>query len=156
MVDSKYTEMVNLDKKIAMSIPADQVKALQKAYRKAEKGGSSEVEAMSMSMEKIGLPEMVQEKVLMMNQSKEDIRGSIVASIADTFDQEQSDAFATAMAAKMEMMGEKMADKEMMDKEEMTDKEEMADEGMKDKEMTGEKEMTSKEKMMDKETTAAK
>lgn len=160
MVDSKYPQMVQLDNQIASSIPSDQVKALQKAYRKAEKSGNSEVEAMSMSMAKIGLSQMVQEKVLMMNQSKEDIRESIIVSIAKTFDQDQRVAFAAAIAAKKEMMGEEMADKEMAGEGEMMDKEAMADEemmgkGMKDKAMTDEKDMSSVKKMMDKEMVTA-
>lgn len=144
MVDSKYPQMVQFDKQIARSIPEEEVKALQRAYRKAEKGGSSETEAMSISMEKIGLPEMVQKKVMMMNQSKEDLRNEIVASLVESFDQEQQAAFASAMAAK----------KEMMDKD-MADEKEMSDEGMKDKEMAGEKEMSGKEEMPIKEEMTA-
>ena len=165
MVDTKYPEMVQLDNQIARSIPEDQVKALQRAFRNAKKDGSSEVEAMSMSMVKIGLPEMVQEKVLMMNQSKEEIRVSILLSVAETFDEEQHEAFSASLAAKEKMMGEEMADKEMAGEKEMMDKEmngekEMADKEMMDKEMSdgekvGEKEMSAKEKMMDKEMAAA-
>jgi len=170
MVDSKYPEMVRLDKQIANAIPEDQVKSLQRAFRNAKKDGSSEVEAMSMSMGKIGLPEMVQEKVLMMNQSKEEIRESILISIVETFDQEQQDAFlasmeAKEMEAKKEMMGEEeMADKkmdgdkEMMD-EEMTDKTMDGDgekEAMSDKEMAGEKEAMTDKEMMSKEMASAK
>ena len=119
MVDQKYPEMVQIDNKIARSIPEDQVKALQRAFRNAKKDGSSEVEAMSMSMQKIGLPESLQEKVLMMNQSKEDIREAIRVSVVETFDEEQKKAFAAAMAEKNEMM----AKEEMASKEEMTSKE---------------------------------
>jgi len=165
MVDSKYPEMVRLDKQIANAIPEDQVKSLQRAFRNAKKDGSSEVEAMSMSM-----AEMVQEKVLMMNQSKEEIRESILISIVETFDQEQQDAFlasmeAKEMEAKKEMMGEEeMADKkmdgdkEMMD-EEMTDKTMDGDgekEAMSDKEMAGEKEAMTDKEMMSKEMASAK
>ena len=89
---------------------------------------------MSMSMVKIGLPEMVQEKVLMMNQSKEEIRVSILLSVAETFDEEQHEAFSASLAAKEKMMGEEMAGEK-----------EMTDEEMADKEMTGEKEMEDKE-----------
>ena len=163
--------MVQLDNQIARSIPEDQVKALQRAFRNAKKDGSSEVEAMSMSMVKIGLPEMVQEKVLMMNQSKEEIRVSILLSVAETFDEEQHEAFSASLAAKEKMMGEEMADKEMAGEKEMTDEEmadkemtgekEMADKEMMEKEMSdgekvGEKEMSVKEKMVDKEMAAAK
>ena len=154
MVDAKYSEMVQLDNKIAKSIPADQVKALKKAFRNAEKDGSSEVEAMSVSMEAIGLPEMVQEKVLMMNNSKEEIREAIRMSIVKTFDQEQQEAFAAVMATKKEMMGEEMSDKEMSDKEEMADKE-MMDEKMEGKEMSDEKEMTGEKEMMDEKVVTA-
>ena len=154
MVDAKYSEMVQLDSKIAKSIPADQVKALKKAFRNAEKDGSSEVEAMSVSMEAIGLPEMVQEKVLMMNNSKEEIREAIRMSIVKTFDQEQQEAFAVVMATKKEMMGEEMSDKEMSDKEEMADKE-MMDEKMEGKEMSDEKEMTGEKEMMDEKVVTA-
>ena len=171
MVDTKYPEMVQLDNQIARSIPEDQVKALQRAFRNAKKDGSSEVEAMSMSMVKIGLPEMVQEKVLMMNQSKEEIRVSILLSVAETFDEEQHEAFSASLAAKEKMMGEEMADKEMAGEKEMTDEEmadkemtgekKMADKEMMEKEMSdgekvGEKEMSVKEKMVDKEMAAAK
>ena len=155
MVDQKYPDMVQIDNQIARSIPTDQVKALQRAFRNAKKDGSSEVEAMSMSMQKIGLPEMVQEKVLMMNQSKEEIRVAILLSIAETFDEEQHEAFSASLAAKEKMMmGEEMADKEMADKEMSGDKE-MADKEMTDKEMT-DKEMPSKEEMMDKEMDGEK
>ena len=119
MVDTKYPMMAQLDGQINGSIPEDQVKSLQKAYRSAKKEASSEVEAMSMSMKKIGLPESVQEKVLMMNQSKEDIREAIRVSVVETFDEEQKKAFAAAMAEKNEMM----AKEEMASKEEMTSKE---------------------------------
>lgn len=171
MVDQKYPEMVQIDNKIARSIPEDQVKSLQRAFRNAKKDGSSEVEAMSMSMEKIGLPEMVQEKVLMMNQSKEEIRVAILLSVAETFDEEQHEAFSASLAAKEKMMDKEMMDKEMADKEmsgdkemtdkemtdkEMTDKEMSSKEEMMDKEMDGDKEMSSNEKMMDKEVAAAK
>ena len=174
MVDQKYPDMVQIDNQIARSIPTDQVKALQRAFRNAKKDGSSEVEAMSMSMEKIGLPEMVQEKVLMMNQSKEEIRVAILLSIAETFDEEQHEAFSASLAAKekmMEMADKEMADKEMADKEmadkemsgdkemsekEMSDKEMSSKEEMMDKEMDGEKKVSTIEKTMDKEMTAAK
>jgi len=155
MVDSKYPMMVRIDGKIASSIPSDQVKSLQRAFRNAKKEGSSEVEAMSMSMQKIGLPEMVQEKVLMMNKEKEGIREAIIASVAETFDPEQQQKFAAAMAAKKEMMmkesGEEMADKEMAEKEMMGKEKEMAE-----KEMSGEKEMMDKEKMTEKEMSEKK
>ena len=143
MVDTKYPMMAQLDGKIAGSIPSDQIKSLQRAFRNAKKDGSSEVEAMSMSMEKIGLPEMVQEKVLMMNQEKKDIREAILTSVAASFDEEQKAAY---MAFKKEMMGEEMADKEMAEKG-------MTEKGMTEKEMVGEeKEMMDKEKeMTDKE-----
>jgi len=164
MVDQKYPDMVQIDNQIARSIPTDQVKALQRAFRNAKKDGSSEVEAMSMSMEKIGLPEMVQEKVLMMNQSKEEIRVAILLSIAETFDEEQHEAFSASLAAKEKMM--EMADKEMADKEmsgdkemsekEMSDKEMSSKEEMMDKEMDGEKKVSTIEKTMDREMTAAK
>ena len=146
MVDSKYPMIVQLDKQIAGSIPSNKVKALQRAFRAAKKEGSSEVEAMSASMETIGLPEMVQEKVLMMNQSKETILDAIRGSVAESFDHEQQQAFAASMAAKKEMMGEKEMTKEGMAKEEMA-KEEMAKEEMADKKMSQEKEMMQKEKM---------
>ena len=163
MVDSKYPQMVQVDQQIAPLIPANQVKSLQRAFRNAKRDGSTEVEAMSMSMQKIGLPEMIQKKVLMMNQSKTDIRASIRDSIAGTFDQEQQAAFATAMAAKKEVMGEEMTgDKEMMEKEmagekemaekEMTGEKEMMDEN--EKEMAGEKKMTGEEKSMDKDVAS--
>ena len=166
MVDQKYPEMVQIDNKIARSIPEDQVKSLQRAFRNAKKDGSSEVEAMSMSMEKIGLPEMIQEKVLMMNQSKEEIRVAILLSVAETFDEEQHEAFSASLAAKEKMMDKEMADKEMADKEmsgdkemtdkEMTDKEMPSKEEMMDKEMDGEKKVSVNEKVTDKEMTAAK
>ena len=158
MVDQKYPDMVQIDNQIARSIPTDQVKALQRAFRNAKKDGSSEVEAMSMSMEKIGLPEMVQEKVLMMNQSKEEIRVAILLSIAETFDEEQHEAFSASLAAKEKMMEmsskEEMADKEMSGEKEMTEKE-MTEKEMSDKEMS-DKEMSSKEEMMDKEMDGEK
>lgn len=154
MVDAKYSMIVQIDSKIANAIPSDQVKKLKRAFREAKKEGSSEVEAMSKSMEMIGLPEDVREKVLAMNDSKESVKEAIRTSVAQSFDQEQQQAFAAAMAAKKEMMAkEEMAAKEeMMDKEkEMTGKEEMSE-----KEMAGEKEMTSEKKMMEKEEMAGK
>lgn len=139
MVDSKYPMIVQLDKQIAGSIPANKVKALQRAFRAAKKEGSSEVEAMSASMETIGLSEMVQEKVLMMNQSKETILDAIRGSVAESFDQEQQRVFAASMAAKKEMMS---------DKKEMSDDKEMMEEKMTDQEMKT-KEMTAKEMAME-------
>ena len=139
LVDSKYPMIVKLDMQIAGSIPAEKVKALQRAFRAAKKEGSTEIEAMSASMQTIGLSETVQEKVLMMNESKETVLESIRTSLAQSFDQEQQQAFAASMAAKKEMMGEKE-----MAKEEMGEKE-MADKKMMDKEMTGQKEMLDKE-----------
>jgi len=127
LVDSKYPMIVQLDSQIAGSIPAEKVKALQRAFRAAKKDGSSEVEAMRASMETIGLPEMVQEKVLMMNQSKETVLDSIRGSLAESFDQEQQQAFAASMAAKEEMMEKEMTDKEMKTKEMAA--EEMAKQG---------------------------
>ena len=140
MVDAKYPQMVSLDNQINNSIPEDQVKALQKAFRNAKKDSSSETEAMSMSMMKIGLPEMVQEKVMKMNQSKEEIRVSILLSVVETFDEEQQAAFAASLDAKEKAMNEEMAEKEMSSTEEM-----------KDDAMTGDKEVTSNEEMTDKE-----
>ena len=144
LVDSKYPMIVKLDMQIAGSIPAEKVKALQRAFRAAKKEGSTEIEAMSASMQTIGLSETVQEKVLMMNESKETVLESIRTSLAQSFDQEQQQAFAASMAAKKEMMGEKEMAKEEMAKEEMGEKE-MADKKMMDKEMTGQKEMMDKE-----------
>ena len=138
MVDAKYPQMVSLDNQINNSIPEDQVKALQKAFRNAKKDSSSETEAMSMSMMKIGLPEMVQEKVMKMNQSKEEIRVSILLSVVETFDEEQQAAFVASLDAKEKAMNEEMAEKEM-----------------KDDAMTGDKEVTSDEEMADKEMAAA-
>jgi len=113
LVDSKYPMIVQLDSQIAGSIPAEKVKSLQRAFRAAKKAGISEAEAMSVSMEKIGLPKMIQEKVLMMNQSKEEVLESIRGSLAESFNQEQQQAFTASMAAKAEMMGEKMSEKKM-------------------------------------------
>ena len=138
MVDAKYPQMVSLDNQINNSIPEDQVKALQKAFRNAKKDSSSETEAMSMSMMKIGLPEMVQEKVMKMNQSKEEIRVSILLSVVETFDEEQQAAFVASLDAKEKAMNEEMAEKEM-----------------KDDVMTGDKEVTSDEEMADEEMAAA-
>lgn len=141
MVDSKYPQMVQLDQQMARSIPEDQVKALQRAFRNAKRDGSTEAEAMSMSMEKIGLPEMEQVKVLKVNQSKEDIMESIRTSIVETFDQDQQEAFTVAMAEKKEMAGGEMEDKAMSD--EMSDKEMAVD-----KEMTGAEEKKSMDENM--------
>ena len=146
MVDSKYPMIVQLDKQIAGSIPANKVKALQRAFRAAKKEGSSEVEAMSASMETIGLSEMVQEKVLMMNQSKETILDAIRGSVAESFDQEQQRVFAASMAAKKEMMSDKK--ETMSDKKEMSGDKEMMEEKMTDQEMKT-KEMTAKEMAME-------
>lgn len=131
MVDSKYSMIAQFDSKIASLIPATKASKLKKAFREAKKEGSSEVEAMSKSMEMIGLSEDVREQVLSLNESKESVKEAIRTSVVQTFDQEQQEAFAAAMATKKEMMAKEEG---MSGKDEMSGKK-MADEneGQKDK-----------------------
>ena len=136
MVDAKYSMIAQIDSKIANSIPSSRVKKLQKAFREAKREGNNEIEAMGISMKQIGLPEDVQESVLEMNQSKESIMEAIKTSVVQTFDQEQQNKFAAAMAAKKEMSAkEQMSDKEMSDKEMAGDKETDGEQEMMDKKM---------------------
>ena len=139
LVEANYSKMTQLDEQIAREIPADKVKALQKAYRAAKREHASEKEAMLISMQSIELPEAMQQKVEELSKSKEEIMASMRAAVVDTFDAEQKSKFDAAMA-----------EKKMAAKEEMTD-EKMTDEEMSDEKMSGEK--MSDEKMMDKEAS---
>lgn len=131
MVDAKYSMIAQIDSKIANSIPSSRVKKLQKAFREAKREGNNEIEAMGISMKQIGLPEDVQESVLEMNQSKESIMEAIKTSVVQTFDQEQQNKFAAAMAAKKEMSAkEQMSDKEMAGDKETDGEQEMMDKKM--------------------------
>ena len=146
MVDAKYSMITQIDTKIADTIPSKSVKKLQRAFRDAKKKGNNEMDAMSISMEMIGLPKDVQDTVMEMNQSKESIKEAIRTSVVQTFDQEQQQAYTAALAAKKEMMAkEEMSDKEMAGEKKMTGEE---------KEMAGEKKMTGEEKPMVKEMAA--
>jgi len=153
MVDAKYSMISELNGQIAATIPSNKVRSLQKAFREAKKDGNSEVKAMSVSMEAIGLSETVQEKVMMINQSRETIYDAIRGSVAESFDQEQQQAFAASMMAKKEMMEKEgmMAKEEMAKKEMSGEKEMMEKEGMTEKKMSGEEKMMDKEAMMEKD-----
>lgn len=118
LVHAKFSEIQQLEKQVADSVPADKAKALKKAYRIATKGGQSKSEAMATSMMKAGFDETLKQKILGFNQSKENLIQGIRDALAETLDGEQKEMLAKAAKAKMEMDDSAKEEKKSMKKSE--------------------------------------
>lgn len=134
LTEANYQQIMNLSGQMGSMIPSNKLSKLQRTYKSEIREGKDEKDAMVTSMAVIGLPEMTQEKILMINDSKTELMNKITMGVKDTLTTEQNAMLAekmamkeAAMTSKTEVMNEKEA---MKEKEVMTSKEEMSDEKM--------------------------
>ena len=73
LVHENFEQIKSYESQITTAIPGDKTKALGKAYKMATKEGQSKSEAMASSMMKAGIDETVQEKVMELNNSKQEL-----------------------------------------------------------------------------------
>ena len=106
LTEANYQLIANLNAQIGQLIPKRGLAKLQKTYKAAIKEGKSEKDAMVVSMEVIGLPSDVQEKILKLSESKMELMGKITMGVKETLTEEQSAILAEKMAMKEEKMKE--------------------------------------------------
>lgn len=133
MVKENYASLTGFDMQMQKLIPGNKVKALQKSYRVTKKKVGDESEAMLMSMEKVGLTEMVQDKVMDLRESKVAIYEEIREGVTELLNDDQLKTLAANEKKKSEMMAEKGG---MSEKKKMSDKGKMMEKGKDKKEMS--------------------
>ena len=106
LTEANYQQITSLNAQIGQLIPKRGLSKLQKTYKTAIKEGKSEKDAMIVSMEVIGLPSDVQEKILKLSESKMELMGKITMGVKETLTEEQSAILAEKMAMKEEKMKE--------------------------------------------------
>ena len=115
LIHARFEKIQQFNMQVAKAIPAASTKDLMRAYKKATKNGESKTEAMASSMKMVGVSEMIQKKVLMLNDSQTELLTEIRDEMTNVLDEDQ-----LKMLAKTdkEAMGEKaaMGDKEASDK----------------------------------------
>ena len=99
LTKANFGQLTSLDTQIGQMIPKDKIKKLQRVYKKSKREGAAEKDAMMTSMVEIKLPEMTQEKVMKLNNSKAEIVGKIADGVKELFSEEQK----TMLAEKIEM-----------------------------------------------------
>ena len=97
LTKANYKKMTSLDTQIARLIPPKKIKKLQRMYKKAMKEGRDEKAAMLASMKDIDLPEMTQEKVIKLNESKAEIVSTITAGVSKSLTEKQQEMLAKKM-----------------------------------------------------------
>ena len=106
LTEANYKQISGLNAQMGQLIPKRGHSKLQKTYKAAIKEGKSEKDAMIVSMEVIGLPSDVQEKILKLSESKMELMGKITMGVKETLTEEQSAILAEKMAMKEEKMKE--------------------------------------------------
>lgn len=134
LLEENFTKIKGFDQQIARTIPADQLRSLQKAFRVAEKEGNSRIEAMKISMKAIAMDDDMQAKVLKQNMGKEEVLDSIRTQMSETFTEDQAAAYDKMVMAKKEAMGEEEGSEAKKEEGSEMKKEEMAKEEMAKKE----------------------
>ena len=140
-VATNYQTLTGLDRSMVQFIPADKRKALQRSYKKMIREGVNEMEAMSGSMEAVGISESSQLKVLELSKTKMQLMETVKSSVTALLTPEQTQALSASMSE--EMKSDKMTDKKMEGEE--TSDAMMADEKMKDQQGSKSKEETMKD-----------
>ena len=138
-VAANYQTMSGIEKNISQYIPKNKRNELKKVYNKAIKAGKNEMEAMSVSMQAIGISEASQQKVMELSKTKMTVMATVKSAVIPTLTAEQNAALAASMADK-KMTDDKMADKEMTGKD-------MKETSMSEEKMT-EKTMTDKDRCL--------
>ena len=132
-VAANYQTMTGLDSSMFQYIPADKRKALQRSYKKMIKEGLSEMDAMSGSMQAVGISESSQQSVMALSKTKHELMETVKSSVTASLTDEQTEALAAAMSkeekdkkmTEEKMAGEKKTDEKMMDQQGASSKEEM-------------------------------
>lgn len=137
LTKTNYQQIMNLTSQIGSMIPTKKLSKLQRTYKAEIKEGKSDKDAMVTSMQVIGLPEMTQEKILMIADSKTGLMNKITMGVKNTLTEEQSAMLAEKRAMKEKAMvgkAETMTSKENMAKEDMAKEKMDKKMGMKGKE----------------------
>ena len=100
LTEANYQQITSLNAQIGQLIPKRGLSKLQKTYKTAIKEGKSEKDAMIVSMEVIGLPSDVQEKILKLSEAKMELTSKITMGVKETLTEEQSAILAEKMAVK--------------------------------------------------------
>ena len=106
LTEANYQQITSLNAQIGQLIPKRGLSKLQKTYKTAIKEGKSEKDAMIVSMEVIGLPGDVQEKILKLSEAKMELMSKITMGVKETLTEEQSAILAEKMAMKEAKMKE--------------------------------------------------
>ncbi len=116
LTETNYQQIMSLTSQIGSMIPSNKLSKLQRTYKKELREGQSDKDAMVVSMQEIDLPEMTQEKILMIADSKTQLMNKITMGVKETLNEEQSTMLAEKMAMKEAEIASKAEAMEMKEK----------------------------------------
>ena len=120
LTEARFPEISKLTTQMGTMVPKERIAKLQRTYKNEVRDGKTEKEAMVTSMQMVGLPEMTQEKIIILSDSRMAVIGKIAMGVVETFNPEQQAILDEKIAMKEKAM---MAKKEaIMDKDTMVTK----------------------------------
>ena len=147
LVKDKYEGLANIEQKMGRLIPEEKAKDLRRKYSAALRKGSTDTEAMWLSMKEVDLPESLQDQIMTLSGEADVVHEAIATELSDQLNPEQKEIYMAMEKEKEkmdnaeEMSGEKTEGAEGSDSKteaEGSGTKEMAAEGSGAKEMESE------------------
>ena len=114
LVKDNYEGLANIELKMERLIPEDKAKDLRRKYSAALRKGSTETEAMLLSMKEVDFPEALQNQIMTLSGEAETVHQEIATELSGQLNPEQKEAYMAMvkekekMAEAKEMNGQKM------------------------------------------------
>ncbi|MDB4766402.1 hypothetical protein OAG71_01805 [bacterium] len=133
----KYESLAMVEQKIKRLVPEDKAKDLRRKYSAALRKGSTETEAMLLSMQDVGFDESLQKQIMTLSAESDVVVKEIATELSGLLNAEQKEVFIAlakekdAMAVDKEVDVEETADAKLSNEEAEagTEEDKKADEG---------------------------